>query len=192
MKRLFIIANRLPFQVTEIDGKKEIRPVADGFNSGLKKFYESFDIKWIGNAGVNIDEVSEAEKINIDNSLRKENCIPVYLDKRLRNEFSDGFCDNTIWPLFNYFTQIPKYYPANWVAYKKVNQIYAALISKYATAEDVIWIHDHHLMMLPLMIREKIPGISVGYFQHIPFPSFEIFRLLHGGWNCSKVYLVPI
>jgi trehalose 6-phosphate synthase/phosphatase len=178
MKRLFIISNRLPLQVIEIDGKKEIRPTPEGFDSGLKKFYESFDIKWIGSAGVNIDEISEADKISIDNNLRKDNCIPVYLDQRLGNEFSGGFCDNTIWPLFNYFTQTPRYNPANWEAYQKVNQIYAQIIEKYVNQEDMIWIHDHYFMLLPKLIREKFPNISIGYFQHIPFPSFEIFRLL--------------
>jgi trehalose 6-phosphate synthase/phosphatase len=178
MKRLFIISNRLPLQVNDVNGKKEIRPITDGFDSGLKKFYESYDIKWIGRGGVNIDEITESEKIGIDNKFRKDNCIPVYLDKQLRNEFLEGFCDNTIWPLFNYFTQIARYDATNWEAYRKVNQIYADIISKYVHEDDVIWIHDHHLMLLPQLIREKFPKISIGYFQHIPFPSFEIFRLL--------------
>jgi trehalose 6-phosphate synthase/phosphatase len=178
MKRLFIISNRLPIQVREVNGKKELLPVTDGFDSGLKRFYESYDIKWIGRGGVSIDEISEAEKISIDNKFRKDNCIPVYLDQQLRTEFLEGFCDNTIWPLFNYFTQIAKYNPTNWEAYKEVNHIYAGIISKYVKEDDIIWIHDHHLMLLPRLIREKFPNISIGYFQHIPFPSFEIFRLL--------------
>lgn len=111
----------MPLQVTEVNGKKQILPVTDRFDSGLKKFYQAYDIKWIGRGGVNIDEISETEKINIDNNFRKDNCIPVYLDKLLRTEFLEGFCDNTIWPLFNYFTQIARYNPTNWEAYKKVN-----------------------------------------------------------------------
>lgn len=178
MKRLFMIANRLPLQVTEIDGKKELTPFSDGFDSGLKKFYESFDIKWIGRAGVNIDEISEIEKIDLDNKFRKDNCIPIYLDQELREKFIEGFCENTIWPLFNYFTQNIKYSSNNWETYKYVNQIFAELILKYLNEDDIIWIHDYHLMLLPALIREKFPNISIGYFQHIPFPSFEVFRLL--------------
>ena len=178
MKRLFLIANRLPLQVNKENGKTELVPVSDGFDSGLKRFYESFDIKWIGRAGVNIDEISEAEKINIDNNFRKDNCIPVYLDQNLRNEFLEGFCDNTLWPLFNYFTQITKYNSLQWEAYKKVNQLFADIVTKYIKDDDIIWIHDYHLMLLPQLIREKFPNVSIGYFQHIPFPSFEVFRLL--------------
>lgn len=178
MKRLFMIANTLPLQVTDVDGKKELGPVTDGFDSGLKNFYESFDIKWIGRAGINIDEISENEKIDLDNKFRKDNCIPIYLDQELRHEFLEGFCDNTIWPLFNYFTQKTKYYPANWEAYLKVNQLYFEVITKYMKEDDILWIHDYHLMLLPRLIREKFPNVSIGYFQHIPFPSFEIFRFL--------------
>ncbi|NQU85107.1 MAG: bifunctional alpha,alpha-trehalose-phosphate synthase (UDP-forming)/trehalose-phosphatase, partial [Mariniphaga sp.] len=178
MNRLFLIANRLPLEVKDEEGKKELVPITDGFDSGLNNFYESFDIKWIGRTGVNIDEVSEVEKIELDNKFRKDNCIPIYLNQQLRNEFLEGFCDHTIWPLFNYFTLITKYNPSHWEAYKKVNQIYADKILKYVNEDDIIWIHDYHLMLVPQMIREKFPNVSIGYFQHIPFPSYEIFRLL--------------
>jgi trehalose 6-phosphate synthase/phosphatase len=178
MKRLFMIANRLPLQAMDNEGEKELVSLTDGFDSGLKKFYESFDIKWIGRAGVNINEISEIDKQDIDNKFRTENCIPIYLDQQLRLDFVEGYCENTIWPAFNYFTQIIRYNPEYWDAYVKVNQLYADTVLKYVTEEDILWIHDYHLMLLPKLIREKLPNIPIGYFQHIPFPSFEIFRLL--------------
>ena len=178
MKRLYMISNKLPIQVTNKNGEKIFEPITKGFDSGLKRFYESFDIKWIGRAGVNIDEISENDKIELDNKFRKDNCIPIYLDQQLRTEFLDGFCDNTIWPLFNYFTRNTKYSPKNWEAYKRVNQIYADHLSKYMNDDDILWIHDYHLMLVPQFIRKKFPNISIAYFQHIPFPSFEIFRIL--------------
>jgi len=178
MKRLFMISNRLPLQVIDNNGAKELTPISGGFDSGLKRFYESFDIKWIGRAGVNINEISENEKQDIDDKFRSENCIPIYFDQQLMGDFLEGFCENTIWPLFNYFTQISKFKHKQWDAYKKVNQMFADAISKYVTEDDILWIHDYHLMLLPSLIREKLPNISIGYFQHIPFPSFEIFRLL--------------
>lgn len=178
MKRLFMIANRLPLQVIVNNGEKELIPIDDGFDSGLNYFYDSFDIKWIGRSGVNVNEISELEKQHIDNNFRSENCIPIYLDQHLREEFIEGFCDNTIWPLFNYFTQITRYNPTQWEAYKKVNQLYADTISKYVGENDILWIHDYHLMLLPKLIRDILPNVSIGFFLHIPFPSFEVFRLL--------------
>src|SRR5210317_42778 len=101
MKRLFMISNRLPLQVVDNNGEKELTPFADGFDSGLNNFYNSFDIKWVGRAGINIDEISEIEKQDVDNKFRSENCIPIYIDQNLRAEFIEGFCDNTLWPVFN-------------------------------------------------------------------------------------------
>jgi hypothetical protein len=69
MKRLFMIADKLPLQVIENNGEKELIPNTDGFDSGLSNFYNSFDIKWVGRAGVNINEISEIEKQEIDNKL---------------------------------------------------------------------------------------------------------------------------
>ena len=178
MKRLFMISNRLPLLVSDNNNEKQLVPISDGFDSGLKKFYETYDTKWIGRTGVNINEISENEKQEIDNKFRAENCIPIYLDQQLKAEFIEGFCENTIWPLFNYFTQIARYEQTNWDAYQKVNQLYAEVILKYVNEDDLLWIHDYHLMLLPSLIRNKFPNISIGYFQHIPFPSFEVFRLL--------------
>jgi len=178
MKRLFMIANRLPMKVNDKDGDKELIQLTDGFDSGLKRFYQAFDIKWIGRAGIDIDEISEKNKQEIDDKYRSENCIPIYLDQQLRNDYIEGFCENTIWPVFNYFTQITQYKPKFWEAYEKVNQLFADTILKYINDDDILWIHDYHLMLLPKLIREELPDISIGYFQHIPFPSFEVFRLL--------------
>ena len=173
-----MIANRLPLEVSKLEGEIEIVPRRDGFSSGLKRFYESFDIKWIGRAGLDINEISENEKMKIDNHFRSGNCIPVYLDQELKQEYLEGFCDNTLWPVFNYFTQKAQYETSYWEAYRHVNQLYADLIVKYIQKDDILWIHDYHLMLLPKLIREQFPKVSIGYFKHIPFPSFEIFRLL--------------
>ena len=178
MNRLFMIANHLPVQYKVNEDKFEQVDEIHGFDSGLKKFYASFDIKWAGRAGISIEEISEIQKQEIDAKYRSENCIPIYLDQQLRFEHIEGFCENTIWPAFNYFMQKTRYSSEYWQAYVKVNQLYADTLLKYISKDDTLWIHDYHLMLLPKMVREKIPNISIGYFQHIPFPSFEVFRML--------------
>lgn len=178
MKRLFMIANRLPVQYVIKDDNLEQVYDVDGFDSGLKKFYQSHDIKWMGRAGIDIDEISEKVKQEIDDKFRSENCIPIYLDKQLRYDYIEGFCENTIWPAFNYFMQKTRYSSKYWDAYVRVNELFAKTILKYVTKNDILWIHDYHLMLLPQLIRKECPDISIGYFQHIPFPSFEVFRML--------------
>jgi len=58
-----------------------------------------------------------------------------------------------------------------------VNKIFSEKILENANPDDIIWIHDYHLLLLPKLSREKLPNAKIGFFLHIPFPSYEIFRL---------------
>jgi len=70
-----------------------------------------------------------------------------------------------------------------WQEYVRVNEHFAEIIAAQAGPADRIWVHDYQLMLLPAMLRAKLPGRSIGFFLHIPFPSFELFRLLPGKWR---------
>src|SRR6185312_12208616 len=106
------------------------------------------------------------------------NLFPVFLTKQEINDYYEGFSNETLWPLFHYFPTYSTYNPQHWDIYRDVNQKFADAILKFATKDDIIWIHDYQLMLLPEMVRKVIPDISIGFFQHIPFPSYEIFRLI--------------
>ena len=130
---------------------------------------------WIGWPGGIVEDDRRAD---VTNELQQKNLQPVFLTQQEINDFYEGFSNETLWPLFHYFPTYTTYNPQYWESYKSVNQKFAAEILKIATKDDIIWIHDYQLMLLPQMIRDKIPDISIGFFQHIPFPSFEIFRIL--------------
>lgn len=65
-----------------------------------------------------------------------------------------------------------------WHTYKEVNQKYADEILKHYKEGDVIWVHDYQLLLVPNMVREQAPDAIIGFFNHIPFPSYEVFRTL--------------
>src|SRR5690606_4090026 len=74
-----------------------------------------------------------------------------------------------------------------WESYKTVNQKFADVVLQHAEDGDQIWVHDYQLLLLPALIRHRKPNVTIGFFLHIPFPSYEIFRcfpwrdeLLHG------------
>jgi trehalose 6-phosphate synthase/phosphatase len=121
---------------------------------------------------------SEKEKRSLEINLKDHNCIPIFPDVSDYQKHLHGFSKNTLWPLFHYFTENTDYNHENWEAYIKVNQQYADTICELMEPGDTLWIHDYHLLLLPKMVRQIRPDISVGLFVHIPFPSFEIFRLL--------------
>ncbi len=110
--------------------------------------------------------------------LKSESCHPIFLSQQDIENFYYGFCNKTIWPLFHYFIQYTVFSKNFWNAYRQVNRVFCDAVVKIAEPEDTIWIHDYHLMLLPELVRERLPDARIGFFLHIPFPSFEVFSLL--------------
>lgn len=176
MRKTIIISNRLPVTVNKSDEGLKFTPSAGGLATGLGSIYKQGENIWLGWPGFH--DFAEAEKENITSELKKENMAPVFLTEEDVELYYEGFSNKTIWPLFHYFTQYTTYVPKLWEAYKKVNQKFADEVLKHASDGDIIWVHDYQLLLLPQLIREKLPNATIGFFQHIPFPSYEIFRLL--------------
>ncbi len=178
MRRLLIVSNRLPISIEKRKGSLQFRGSIGGLATGLGSFYKSYNSLWIGWPGIVLDKIkgeNEAVKTKLISEL---NCHPVFLTQNDIENYYLGFCNRTIWPLFHYFTQYVIHDESLWGAYKRVNEFFCDAVMEIVKEDDIIWIHDYHLILLPKLIRERLPDSTVGFFLHIPFPSFEIFRLL--------------
>jgi len=178
MSRLLIVSNRLPFSVTKRANNLSFQPSVGGLATGLASFRESHQSQWIGWPGIAKDKISPQQKEQIVDNLKEHNCHSVFLSAKDVRNFYYGFCNKTIWPLFHYFPLYTAYEDQYWQAYKNVNNAFCETIIKIAKADDYIWVHDYQLMLMPQLIRDKLPNAKIGFFLHIPFPSFELFRLL--------------
>jgi len=179
MSNLILVSNRLAVSIEKKKGKLEFKPSMGGLATGLSSLEQKEKHLWIGWPGLPAEELSQEEAREIVTVLRqKYNSIPVDLTREQLKSFYYGFCNNTIWPLFHYFPSYATYDNNLWESYRRVNSIYLEKVLEAAGAEDTIWIHDYQLMLLPQLIREKVPEAQIGFFLHIPFPSFEVFRLL--------------
>ena len=176
-KRIVIVSNRLPVSITLNEQGVDLKPSVGGLATGMKAVYKMYEGIWIGWPGVILDDVEKRQIIDIDRELKKEKCVPVYLNGEDLNNYYDGFSNRTIWPLFHYFTQYTEYDRGYWEFYKKVNQQFAEVVLHNIKPGDTIWVHDYHLMLLPALLREKYPDLNIGFFLHIPFPSYEVFRM---------------
>jgi trehalose 6-phosphate synthase/phosphatase len=176
--RLLIVSNRLPISVEKRRGRLRFEPSVGGLVTALGAFYKSRPSVWIGWPGIELEKVEAEEQGEIEARLASENCYPVFLSQSDIEDYYQGFCNKTIWPLFHYFPEYAVYSADSWQAYQRVNQVFAQAVASAAQPGDIIWVHDYHLMLLPKLIRDKLPEVTVGFFLHIPFPSFEIFRLL--------------
>ena len=179
MGKLVIIAYELPLNLDRT-GQQEfvITPKSHALSRGLERFYEEQNSIWLGRPGLDKGDITKAEREGLEKELLKNNCHPVYTGKKEHDRFLEGFSNRTIWPLFHYFTQNTIYREEFWESYVKVNRRFAKEVIPLLEEGDRVWIHDYHLMLLPQMIRERYPSVSIGFFFHIPFPSYEIFRLL--------------
>lgn len=160
------------------DGQFVATPSVGGLATGLRSFYQSQESVWVGWPGVLSDEVTSGDEAHLARQLAEQNCHPVFLSRRDREDYYYGFCNKTIWPLFHYFPLYTNYDDAFWRAYQRVNEAFAEAVADIADSEDTIWIQDYHLMLLPELLRKKLPNAKIGFFLHIPFPSSELFRLL--------------
>lgn len=176
-RRVVIISNRLPVSVSKEGGQFVINPSSGGLATGLASYHREQDGIWIGWPGFN--PTTEKEKQALKRRLQKEfNCYPVFLSNIEINKYYNGFCNNTIWPLFHYFPTRCSYDSAEWEFYRNVNLKFCQALLEVTRPGDIIWVHDYQLLLLPELVRRELPEATIGFFLHIPFPSMEVFRCL--------------
>ncbi len=188
VKRLVIVSNRLPFQVRIENQKIKLEESDGGLVSALKSYLEntsqnySFEsVVWMGAADFNEKQWSKI----LDEKLLsfQYEVKPVFIEKKIYHRYYNGFCNATLWPLFHYFPSFVEYENETFASYEEVNRLFAESILSFLTPGDFVWVHDYQLMLLPQVIRDRFSDITIGFFLHIPFPSYEIFRLLHKPWK---------
>lgn len=134
---------------------------------------------WVGWSGIAEDELSSSEAESIRTALRRDHsAVAVPITSEELDLFYSGFCNDTIWPLFHYFPTYTEYRTETWDEYRKINHRFFDVLAEVMEPDAVVWVHDYQLMLLPELIKERFPESQVGFFLHIPFPSYEVFRLL--------------
>lgn len=176
MSKIIIVSNRLPIKIERINGELVYKSSEGGLATGLSSVYREGQNLWIGWPGIDLSNATDQQEVARD--LKQENMIPVFFTSEEIELFYEGFSNATIWPLFHYFSQFAIYEQTLFEAYVKANQKFCDIVVKVSGPGDIIWIHDYQLLLLPQMVRKELPAIRIGFFQHIPFPSYEAFRLL--------------
>ncbi len=182
--RLLIVSNRLPVAVSKTNGEFTMEKSAGGLVSGLSDYLASLgkdegkikEYIWMGWPGT---DIAKEDEDFVRKKVQKEyNASPVFLDKELMDKVYLGFCNKTLWPLFHYFPNFAHFNLEFWYEYKRMNALFRDELLKEIREDDIIWVHDYHLMLLPAMLRERVSN-PIGFFLHIPFPSYEMYRMLH-------------
>jgi len=176
VSKTIIVSNRLPVKITEENGSLSFIPSEGGLATGLGSIYKEGNNIWLGWPGINIEEPVKQNEIS--EQLKSMNLIPIFLDEEEIKRYYEGFSNEVLWPIFHYLSTYANYDYQNWLSYVQVNQKFADAILSVLEPGDTVWVHDYQLLLVPGLVRFKQPEVSIAFFNHIPFPSQELFRLI--------------
>lgn len=174
--KTIIIANRLPVKIERNGDEFDIIRSEGGLATGLGSLETDSEIYWVGWPGIFTDDKNEKKEIT--KKLHDMNFHPVFLNEDQIENYYEGYSNSTIWPLCHYFFSFIEYRADYWEAYQEVNTLFCNEALNFIEDDDIVWVQDYQLMLLPKKIRDKKPNANIGYFHHIPFPSYELFRVL--------------
>ena len=187
-KRIVIVSYRLPYKIVNKGSERSLEQNTGGLVSAILSLADKMSsergdtehqkIIWIGHSEFSKEELDKMSSSEIDFDVH-----PVSIPEKIRSQYYEGFCNDLLWPLFHYFPMYTVFKDTYFEAYKKSNQLFMDVIDNVVQPDDLIWVHDYQLFLLPKLIRNKFPKSIIGFFLHIPFPSFEIFRLLNRKWR---------
>jgi trehalose 6-phosphate synthase/phosphatase len=179
MSRTIIVSNRLPTKVQRADDGLRFQPSEGGLATGLGSIYRADGNVWVGWPGLEVAD--SEEQAQVTERLAADSMAPVFLTEAEIHDYYEGFSNGTLWPTFHYFSELATYEPAHWAAYQAVNEKFCQAVLALAGPDDTIWVHDYQLLLLPELLRAARPEATIGFFLHIPFPSYELMRVLPWG-----------
>ncbi|WUR03814.1 alpha-trehalose-phosphate synthase (TPS1) [Vairimorpha necatrix] len=182
--KLVVVSNRLPITLSRSDSGFNYKHSSGGLVTGLQSINKRINFKWFGN--LSSEGLSDEDKQVIYNDCTtKYNLYPIFVDPELNDNSYNGFCNGILWPMLHYFSDdlvvTEKYYEA----YIEYNKVFLNEILKEVDDDDIVWVHDYHLLLLPKMIREIRKDIKIMFFLHTPFPNSISFNRLY----CRKEIL---
>ncbi|MGH7499078.1 MAG: bifunctional alpha,alpha-trehalose-phosphate synthase (UDP-forming)/trehalose-phosphatase [Gemmatimonadales bacterium] len=177
MPRLLIVANRLPVTVQVSETGVDVQRSTGGLATGLQGPHENSDGLWIGWSGATVD-LGPERQVELEAKLAAMRLVAVPLSQDLVTRYYEGFSNGVLWPLFHYLLEQVPLQVSDWDAYVEANERFADVVAAHYRPGDLIWVHDYQLLLLPGLLRKRIPDARIGFFLHIPFPSEELFRTL--------------
>jgi len=187
-RRIVIVAYRLPFTLKHRNGNLTAVQNTGGLVSAVlsltKRMKSESQNKsmektvWVGMGEYDNERMNSLPEVQETFELRS-----VKIPESVNEKFYGGFCNDLVWPLFHYFPSMAVFGQGYFESYKKANELFYKELRKIIQPGDFVWIHDYQLFLLPAMVREEFPEASVAFFLHIPFPSYEVFRIMPDGYQ---------
>jgi trehalose 6-phosphate synthase len=167
-----VVANRLPVdRVTAPDGHTTWRRSPGGLVTALAPVMRAYDGAWVGWTGIPDDAPEPFSSEDMDLVA-----VPLSVDDV--SLYYEGFSNATLWPLYHDVIVAPAYHREWWDAYRRVNRRFAEATAAVAEDSAFVFVQDYQLQLVPRMLRDLRPDLTIGFFLHIPFPPGELFAQL--------------
>jgi trehalose 6-phosphate synthase len=167
-----VVANRLPVdQVVAADGSVSWTRSPGGLVTALEPFVAGRGGAWVGWSG----KAGEAPEPFESGGMH---LVPVGLSDDDVDLYYEGFSNASLWPLYHDVVEKPEYHRTWWNTYVQVNRRFAEKAAEVAADDAIVWVHDYQLQLVPAMLRQLRPDLTIGFFLHIPFPPYELFTQL--------------
>jgi len=177
---LVVVSNRLPFAAVRGEsGEWQIEPGSGGLVTALRPVLGNRGGRWIGWPGATAEELPDAAELFQHSQKRfGYELVSVPLSAAEREGFYSGFSNEIVWPLFHDLVPLANFDPSYWAAYETVNERFADTILRVASPDDLVWVHDYHLMRVATALSARGASLRTAFFLHIPFPPLDVFLKL--------------
>ena len=167
-----VVANRLPVdQVTDPDGSTRWQRSPGGLVTALEPFVAGRGGAWVGWSGSAGDAPEPFQSGGMS-------LVPVPLSEEEVDRYYEGMSNASLWPLYHDVVEKPEYHRTWWDTYVQVNKRFTERAAEVAAEGAIVWVHDYQLQLVPAMLRQRRPDLTIGFFLHIPFPPYELFTQL--------------
>ena len=174
-----MVSNREPYIHRRLADSIKVEKPAGGLTSAMDDVLKAMGGMWVawGSGSADRDTVDERDCLSVPPEQPAYTLKRVWLHPRLVENYYNGYSNQVLWPLCHITLDRVYYRKKFWDAYQRVNLAFAQAVLEEVIHYPNVWIHDYHLCLLPKMLREKAPHLTMAHFWHIPWPNWSVFRV---------------
>src|SRR6476469_1539792 len=167
MKRLVVVSNRVPIP--------QEKSRAGGLGVAMHAALSERGGMWFGWSGRRVR--GESGEKHIEHEGNTTYCT-IDLTWADFEAYYNGFANRTLWPLLHFRMDLVDYSRETWAGYRRVNALFADRLVQELRDDDIIWVHDYHMIPMAQRLRERGVGNRIGFFLHVPMPSSDLLAAL--------------
>lgn len=172
-RKLVVVSNRGPYRHEAIRGQERWVRAAGGLVAALDPVLQQRGGVW-----VSAKPAKDFDAVTVPAPDLAYDLAHISLKRSEQRGFYEGVSNSILWPLLHGFQPTIRIGEAPWTSYVSANQEFANTTLATSGPNDLMWIQDYHLMLVPGMLRTRRSKARIGWFCHIPWPPPDTFGIL--------------